>query len=506
MKVCPVCQRCYENSVFSCSEINHEPLTKARSENCEIIANYRLEFLLESSPSGETYRAVNTILNKIYLIKILAPELFDENLSKQFLRETQSLSAIIHPNVARVYESGALADGSLYVVTEFPAAQTLRDCLENVGAPSEVTALTITRQAAEGLEAIHAVNVLHRNICPENIILTADAANRFLVKIQNIDFGGIRQKTINSNNEPNLNSFRYFSPEQCAAQTVDAQTDIYALGIVLYEALAGQPPFAALDSDTLINKQINEVPPPVAIHNFDIRMLLTHTLTDALQKMTRLRLKTANAFVRRIRHIEQLATHSPTPPPAMSYPAAMDKTAIVFSPTPKIENPAVVESKTVIENSVLMVNQPVTENPVAFETRAIAEKTVLSVKAFDDFTTTKLPPIETIIGNLLPENVPEARTNTVFYETAGNSDIHITKEAVLVEWEQPDDFPAMPKPLKTEKKETVNKGTNLIDDEDSIIDAGEFDAPRSGLSKTENIRRNYAAEHSVLSYNDSGTV
>src|SRR4051812_2162374 len=127
MKVCSVCQRCYEDDVLSCSEVNHDGLTQMRAGNCEIIPNYRLEFLHESSASGETYRAANTILKKSYLIKIISSGLFDEAAGKQFLRETQSLCAIIHPNVARVYESGTLADGSLYVVTEFLTAQTLRD-------------------------------------------------------------------------------------------------------------------------------------------------------------------------------------------------------------------------------------------------------------------------------------------------------------------------------------------------------------------------------------------
>ena len=75
-------------------------------------------------------------------------------------------------------------------------------------------------------------------------------------------------------------------------------------------------------------RQNSEAPPEVKIKSFDIRMLLTHTLSDALQKQARTRLKSANAFARRIRHIEQLATHSPTPPPVVAYPAMMDKSAI----------------------------------------------------------------------------------------------------------------------------------------------------------------------------------
>ncbi len=483
MKVCSVCQRCFEDSALSCSEVNHPLLSAGRAGNCQIIANYRLEFLLESSGMVETYRAVNTILKKTYLIKILAPDLFDERSGKQFLSETRELSAIIHPNVARVFESGVLVDGFFYVVTEFFTAQTLRECLTNVGTISEVSALTIARQAAEGLEAIHAVGVLHRNISPENMILTTDAENRFLVKLQNIDFGGIRSKPANSNAEQNLNDLRYFAPEQCTAQEVDAQTDVYSLGVVLYEALAGCPPFDASDACALINKQINEPPPPVEIHNFDIRMLLQHTLTDALQKTQRLRLKTANAFARRMRHIEQIATHSPTPPPAIAYPAAMNKAAVRFAPPPKIGNPSAVENKPAAE---------------------IVENFASPAKVFPDLTTTKLPPIEAIIGNGLSENVTPHQSAPIFYEMAESPAIHVTNEAVLIEWKQPDDIPPDTETLKTKKKETVDTKPFLIEDDDSIFDEDEIDSPFDDISETDEFRSRYAAARSAFSYADSG--
>jgi serine/threonine protein kinase len=344
MKVCSVCRRCYEDSALSCSEDNHDILSDARAGSLEVIPNYRLEALIESDAVSETFRAVNTILNKPYRIKIIAPESFDDAQKKRFLAETQALSTIIHPNVARVFESGTLPDGSLYAVAEYFTAQTLRECFDNVGKPSEVTALTILRQAAEGLEVLHAANVFHRSIKPENIILTSDAENQFLIKLQNMDFGALRQRQVNLNGDLYLADLRYFSPEQCTAEEADAQTDIYALGVVLYEALAGKVPFDAAYADALVVKQTRENPPEVKINSFDIRMLLTHTLTDALQKTTRARLKSANAMARRLRHIEQLATHSSTPPPAMAYPAAMNKTAVAFTPPAKTEKPVEIET------------------------------------------------------------------------------------------------------------------------------------------------------------------
>jgi serine/threonine protein kinase len=716
MKVCSVCQRCYDDSVLSCSEENHPALTAARAGTSESIANYRLEFLYESSHSGDTYRAVNTILNKPYLMKILAPALFDAKSKKQFLAEAQSLAAIIHPNVARVFESGSLADGSVYVVTEYFSAQTLRECLTNVGAPSEVTALTIVRQAAEGLEALHEVGVMHRNIRPENIILTADAENHFLIKLQNIDFGGIGQKIVISEPELNLAGLRYFSPEQCGGKSADAQTDVYGLGVVLYETLAGKVPFDAPYADALIAKQINEPPPPVKINSFDLRMLLTHTLTDALQKTTRTRLKTASAFARRIRHIEQLATHSPTPPPAMSYPAMMNKTAIVFTPPAKLETPAVLEKSAAASSSVnqtpavveasptvfeivpevetpVAVEEPViyedrrlaadlltveaspavedqfaaearteAESPVLFEVspedpagfevqtpyreiapvetefggaefipvetlsmiedavpveepaviaeavavetrpmieelapaeevspdempsvtedlplieaksmaedaveidaRAVAadsfgfenapafensdslatqplEADLLPVETpagigedlwakaeaeeaaahapepfdplFNDLSTTKLPPLESIIDNPAPVTEREIETVTAFAPPVESSEIHQSKEPVLVEWEQPDDVPTITQALGKRKKAAADAAFAAVQTapvavvEEPVIEMGEIDAPVASASEENEPRRDYAAELSVFSYDDSGT-
>ncbi|NJM53724.1 MAG: protein kinase [Blastocatellia bacterium] len=293
-----------------------------------------------------------------------------------------------------------MADGSLYVVTEFSPEPTLRDYLEEKSV-TEVGALTIIRQAAEGLSALHALGVLHRNIRPENIILTTNAENRLLARIQNIDFGGIRQKIISSRMGQNLSDLRYFSPEQCAGHSIEAQTDVYSLGIVLYEIIAGNPPFDAPDADVLINKQINETTPPIKIKNFDIRALLTHTLTDSLQKMTRLRLKTASIFARRIRHIEQIATHSSTPPPVMSY-AVTANNPVIISP-PKFENPVAVENQIFVEKSSLL-EETVIENPLSFESQTVAEKDEMPAAISFDYTTNELPPIESIIGNPLPEN------------------------------------------------------------------------------------------------------
>jgi serine/threonine protein kinase len=220
MKVCSVCQRCYEDEVVSCVEENHKSFDFERPGGREIINGFRLDSLLKSDATGKTYRAANIALDQSCLVKIMtAPD--DQGSKERFLEQAQLLAAVNHPNLVPVYQSGVLPSGELFVITEETSGQTLRDCLNHGSLVSEVTAVQIARQAAEGLEAIHAAGMTHLNINPDNIILTSDLEHRLLVKLQNPDFGGFNQKLIispTSNPELRLNGLRYFSPEQCDGQ------------------------------------------------------------------------------------------------------------------------------------------------------------------------------------------------------------------------------------------------------------------------------------------------
>lgn len=337
MKICPACRRCYEDTVLSCTEENHDALIAARPGSREITADYRLDFLLECDAVSEAYAATNIKLNQSCVVTTLDANLADtaQLLREQFQNEARNAAAVEHPNVVRVFESGVLDSNEFYVVTESAEGRTLREYSDSAGSLSEKNAVMIARQTAEGLEAAHAAGVHHRNLNLTNIILTPKSKNGFLVKIQNFDFGNVRQAVASAipDSEPHLNWLRYSSPEQCAAQTTDARADIYSLGIVLYEMLAGRPPFDAPDAVELISKQISEPPPPAKISNFDIRALLTHTLMQALQKSPARRLQSANAFARQLRHIEQLITRAPIPVPAserISAPTATSSGARVI--------------------------------------------------------------------------------------------------------------------------------------------------------------------------------
>ena len=245
MKVCSICQRCYEDTAVSCAESEHPELSETRIGSPEMIAGYRLELLLESGIKGQVYRALRTDSELSCLITIVASN--EENKQK-FLQDAKTATTLFNQSVVDVYECGSLESGEVFVVAEDAAGQTVRELLNNVGVPQLLTTVQVVRQTAEAVHALHLTGLTHRAIRPENIILTTDAEHRLLVRIQNADLGGVAEHSIVSNKfliDSALDSIRYFAPEQFSGEGASVKTDVYSLGIVLYEMLAGTPPFEA---------------------------------------------------------------------------------------------------------------------------------------------------------------------------------------------------------------------------------------------------------------------
>lgn len=443
MKVCSVCQRCYEDNVLSCIEENHNSFNDDHPGTCEIVSGFRLDSLLKCEATGKTYKATNLLLNEPCLIKIftVSPVADQQKLTQQFLHEAQSIASLNHPNLVRIYKPGVLESGEFYVITEDTGGKTLRDCLINGTVLSEITAIQIARQTAEGLEAVHTAGITHRHLNPENIILTSDLEHRLLVKLQNFDFGGINQQIItsdNSNSGERLSNLRYFSPEQCAGQTVDPQTDIYSLGIVLYEMLSGKVPFESANADELIHKQKSVPPPEIKILNFDIRALLTYTLMDSLQKIPRLRLKKAGSFARQLRHIEQLITHSPAPPPAIANPPVTNN--VMAAVQPQIQN---------IEPLPI----PTNFNEI-FEENSFSAPEIHKVIDPEPITENVVLPLpENVIENIEVEKEFDSQPEVNFVEEAKVNNISTASMPVLVDWEQPEDIPSEEEVLEVRQKE-----------------------------------------------------
>ncbi len=372
-----------------------------------MVAGYRLDFYLDAGRKGEIFRASRTDCGQPCRIRILAT---DAQHAQRFLGDAKLAAALFHPNVADVYEVGSLDSGECFVVEEDTGCETLSDFLKTSGVPQLLTSIQIVRQAAEALHAIHLKGLRHLAIRPENIILTTDHESRRLVKIQNIDFGGVGQSIVSNKFliDSALDSLKYFAPEQFDGEAASERTDVYSLGIVFYEMLAGAPPFDAPSAAGLIEKHKSQPPPDIKIDNFNLRMLVTHALTEALQKRPESRQSSANAFARQLRHIEQLANHVSTPPPAGIVPPApsrsVPRVSVALAASATIRPAVVMETLTTIYKDI----QPAT----AFKTESDP------VPFIDLESSADLPEIPALITAEIPiekaapviENFDEAET------------------------------------------------------------------------------------------------
>jgi len=208
------------------------------------ISRYNIIKKLGAGGMGEVYLAEDTRLQRQVALKLLPVHLIgDQDSMRRFRQEARAVSALNHPNILTLHEIGE-ADGYHFIVTEFIEGQTLRSHLTQsrmaVGA-----ALDIAIQATSALVAAHAKGVVHRDIKPENIMLRHDG----YVKV--LDFGLAKlteRRVVDSENstwavtQPGLvmGTLQYMSPEQARGQEVDARTDIWSVGLILYEAVSGQ--------------------------------------------------------------------------------------------------------------------------------------------------------------------------------------------------------------------------------------------------------------------------
>jgi eukaryotic-like serine/threonine-protein kinase len=228
---------------------------------------YEVVGLIGSGGMGDVYRARDTRLGRDVAVKVLAASASaDPHAVQRFRQEAQAASALNHPNIVTVYDIGA-TDDIAFIVTELLEGETLRHAIERRRlAPPQV--LACVAQAATGLAAAHSKGILHRDIKPENLFLTRDGTLKIL------DFGISKLTADSGGSEPaNLaatapgvlvGTAGYVSPEQIRQQTVDHRTDIFSLGVVLYEALAGEPPFRGDSLADTLSAILTEEPPQLS--------------------------------------------------------------------------------------------------------------------------------------------------------------------------------------------------------------------------------------------------
>jgi len=247
------------------------------------------------------YKAKCRLLNRYVAIKILRPEFTkDEQFVENFRRESQAAAGLSHPNIVSVYDVGQ--EGNIhFIVMELVEGKTLSELIEEKGRLDYKEAINITRQVASALSLAHKNQIVHRDIKPHNILIT----NTGVAKLA--DFGiakAVSASTIIGGNNKVMGSVHYFSPEQARGAYVDERSDIYSLGIVLYEMLTGKVPFDGDNPISIALMHINDPMPSVSAEVPGIPPQLEKIIMKATDKYQTNRYRTADEMIEALDNIE----------------------------------------------------------------------------------------------------------------------------------------------------------------------------------------------------------
>jgi serine/threonine protein kinase/tetratricopeptide (TPR) repeat protein len=282
----------------------------------QTVAHYRIVSLLGEGGMGRVYLAEDTKLHRRVALKFLSRSFTeDQDRLRRFEQEARAASALNHPNILTIHEISEF-EGHRFIATEFIEGETLRERLHTE--LSIDNAVEISIQIASALVAAHRVGVVHRDIKPENIMIRREDG---LVKV--LDFGLAKMSRTSSIERAKstethvpahlktgpgvvIGTVAYMSPEQARGESVDAQTDIWSLGVVLYEMIAGTSPFIAATSNEIISAILAKIPsPPLSRYSHDLPANLEETVAKALTKNKAGRYHTSQDLLNDLRHLKQ---------------------------------------------------------------------------------------------------------------------------------------------------------------------------------------------------------
>ena len=282
-----------------------EDTARATALEGQRLGAYQIERRIGAGGMGEVYRAVDTRLNRPVAIKLLSSELADSSARRRFQQEAKMASALNHPHILTVHEAGEF-DGRQYLVTEFVDGGTLKEwARREPRSPRQIVELLVG--VADGLAAAHAAGILHRDIKPENILVTtsgyAKLADFGLAKLEERATPAAAAHTITAGEtRPGvvIGTVAYMSPEQASGKPLDARSDIFSFGVVLYELLAGRRPFTGATDLELLQTVIHGAPEPLGEH---IPIALRMAVDKALEKDPAERYQTMRDLVVDLRRV-----------------------------------------------------------------------------------------------------------------------------------------------------------------------------------------------------------
>ena len=296
---------------------------------------YALEMLVGSGGMADVYRAKDQLLERTVAVKILHQQYEnDTEFIARFQREAKAAARITHPNIVNVFDVG-VAEGRHYIVMEYVPGRTLKERIKEEGPVPAAQALEIARQIAGALAQAHANNLVHCDIKPHNILVMPDG------NVKVADFGIARAVTESTMtyNDNIMGSVHYFSPEQARGTIITPKSDVYSLGVVLYEMLTGRIPFDGNTAVSIARKHLEEEAPPVRSVVPDIPPVVEALVTRMMAKDPALR-PDSRLLVQDIMRTEQMMRGDTAAMPAFDPDATR-----VLSPVEAQEISAIAEAE-----------------------------------------------------------------------------------------------------------------------------------------------------------------
>jgi serine/threonine-protein kinase len=300
MKSCPLCGKEYSDTTTLCPadaevlESVDDPLLGQT-----LAEKYSIKELIKRGGMGAVYRGKHVMMDKTVAIKVLRPGLAgDDVVVARFSREAKAASRISHPHAVSVTDFGESENGIVFLVMEYLDGRTLKDIIKSEGPMPLARVVEIVRQVSGALDAAHAQGVIHRDLKSDNIMLSqtnggdwAKVLDFGIAKIQQPE--GARDNDITAANLV-IGTPQYMSPEQCSQSgAIDARSDVYSLGVIVYEMLAGRVPFTGESPTVIMMKQVQDQPPSILDSRPELPASVGKLIERALAKQPIDRFQTA---------------------------------------------------------------------------------------------------------------------------------------------------------------------------------------------------------------------
>jgi serine/threonine protein kinase len=314
---------------------------------------YFLESKLGVGGMGTVYRAGRLLIGDWVAVKVLHPDqMADPQAVERFRREAQTAARLRHPNIVALYDFGVSREGLNYQVMELAEGESLRSMVDRQGTLAEIDAAEIIRQVCAALDEAHRQGIVHRDIKPENILVQTTPDG---MQVKVLDFGIAAMRDVNADRLTRTGAIvgtpHYMSPEHCLGEALDGRSDIYSLGIVLYEILTGIVPFDSPTPTAIIIKHVNDPPPPPRALNPKISPPVELVALRALEKLRDARPQTAGEMA-----MELIAATGSAAPDSSRPAMAAEPEAVTPPPITTLEGMAAPESN--IGASTLLIDAP----------------------------------------------------------------------------------------------------------------------------------------------------